>query len=94
MSKVTSRFLHVLVAMIGLQPVLASSASPDSQPPSPRDGQHDFDFEIGTWKTHVKRLVQPLSGSKTWVEYQGTSVVKKRWDGGANVVLLDVTAAA
>lgn len=91
MGTVTSRFLRVLVAMIALQPVLASSASPDAQSVSPRDGQHDFDFEIGTWKTHVKRLVQPLSGSTTWVEYQGTSVVKKLWDGGANVVLLDVT---
>ena len=20
-----------------------------------RDGQHDFDFEIGTWKTHLRR---------------------------------------
>ncbi len=26
-----------------------------------RDGQHDFDFEIGTWKTHLRRLVHPLS---------------------------------
>lgn len=28
-----------------------------------RDGQKDFDFEIGTWKTRLKRLVKPLSGS-------------------------------
>jgi hypothetical protein len=91
MGTMTSRFLRALVAMMALQPVLASSASSDAQPASPRDGQHDFDFEIGTWKTHVKRLVQPLSGSTTWVEYQGTSIVKKLWDGGANVVLLDVT---
>ena len=31
-----------------------------------RDGQHDFDFEIGTWKTHVSRLLHPLSGSTAW----------------------------
>jgi hypothetical protein len=91
MSTVTSRVLRVLVAMIALQPVLAGSASPAIPPASPRDGQHDFDFEIGTWKTHVKRLVQPLSGSTTWVEYHGTSVVQKLWDGGANLVMLDVT---
>jgi hypothetical protein len=29
-----------------------------------RDGQHDFDFEIGTWKTHLSRLQHPLTGSK------------------------------
>lgn len=91
MSTVTSWFLRVLlVAMVVLQPVVASSASPGAQPAAPRDGQHDFDFEIGTWKTHVSRLVQPLSGSKTWVEYEGTSVVQKLWDGRANLVILDV----
>jgi hypothetical protein len=53
-----------------------------------RDGQHDFDFEIGTWKTHLKRLMHPLTGSKTWVEYDGTTVVRKVWDGRANLVEL------
>ena len=56
-----------------------------------RDGQHDFDFEIGTWKTHLSRRVHPLTGSTTWVEYDGTSVVRKIWDGRANLVELDVT---
>lgn len=53
-----------------------------------RDGQHDFDFEIGTWKTHLKRLLNPLSGSTTWVEYEGTTVVRKVWNGRANLVEL------
>jgi hypothetical protein len=53
-----------------------------------RDGQHDFDFEMGTWKTHLKRLVHPLTGSTTWVEYDGTSVVSKVWNGRANLVEL------
>lgn len=52
------------------------------------DGQHDFDFEIGTWKTQLKRLVKPLSGSTEWVEYTGTTVVTKVWDGKANLVEL------
>src|SRR4026209_2241539 len=46
-----------------------------------RDGQHDFDFEIGTWKTHLRRLQHPLTGSKTWVEYEGTTVVRRRANG-------------
>jgi len=41
-----------------------------------RDGRHDFDFEIGEWSTHVKRLQRPLSGSTTWVEYAGTTNVR------------------
>lgn len=53
-----------------------------------RDGQHDFDFEIGTWKTHLRRLLNPLTGSSTWVEYEGTTVVRKVWNGRANLVEL------
>ncbi|HET7064197.1 MAG TPA: hypothetical protein VFI49_07940 [Rudaea sp.] len=59
-----------------------------------RDGQHDFDFEIGTWKTHLKRLLHPLTGSTTWVEYAGTSIVRKVWDGRANLVELQADGAA
>lgn len=53
-----------------------------------RDGQRDFDFHIGTWKTHLKRLLRPLSGSTEWTEYEGTTIVRKVWDGRANLVEL------
>lgn len=59
-----------------------------------RDGQKDFDFEIGTWKTQLKRLLNPLTGSTKWVEYEGTTVVRKVWDGRANLVELDVSGSA
>jgi hypothetical protein len=36
-----------------------------------RDGQHDFDFNIGAWKSHLSRLLHPLTGSTTWVEFDG-----------------------
>ena len=55
-----------------------------------RDGQHDFDFEIGTWRTHLKRRLHPLTGSNEWAEYEGTSIVRPVWDGRANLVELDV----
>jgi len=58
-------------------------------PAQPPDGSHDFDFEIGTWKTHVSRLVHPLSGSNVWAQYDGTSVVSKVWNGRANLVELE-----
>lgn len=56
-----------------------------------RDGQHDFDFEFGTWKTHVARLMHPLTGSTTWARYDGTTVVHKVWGGHANLVELEVS---
>jgi hypothetical protein len=48
-------------------------------------GQRDFDFDLGTWKTHSTRLLHPLTGSTTWVEMDGTTVVKKVWGGRANL---------
>jgi hypothetical protein len=71
-----------------------SESKGGERPATARDGQHDFDFEIGTWKTHVRRLQQPLSGSDAWVEYEGTSVVRKIWDGRANLVELEVDGPA
>lgn len=70
-------------------------ASPDRVAPSAKqDGRHDFDWEIGTWKTHLKRRVRPLTGSDEWVEYQGTTVVRKVLDGRANLVELEVKGPA
>lgn len=63
-------------------------------PPGDGDGQHDFDFEIGTWHTHLSRRLHPLTGSTTWVEYDGTSVVRTVWNGRANLVELEVDGSA
>lgn len=65
-----------------------------AQSPAPRDGEHDFDSHIGTWKTHLTRLQKPLAGSKTWIEYEGTTVVSKVWNGRANLVELTADGAA
>jgi hypothetical protein len=66
-----------------------SPASANASREPARDGQHDFDFETGTWKTHLKRLVHPLTGSTTWVECDGKSIVRRVWGGKANVVELE-----
>ena len=58
------------------------------------NGQRDFDWEIGTWKTEVRRLAKPLSGSNEWGEYTGTSVVRNVLDGRANLVELRVEGPA
>jgi hypothetical protein len=58
------------------------------------DGRGDFDFGIGLWKTQLKRLVKPLTGSNTWVEYEGTSRVTKVLDGRASLVELKVRGPA
>jgi hypothetical protein len=57
-------------------------------------GQHDFDFNFGTWRTHVKRLLHPLTESSTWADYDGTSVVSKVWDGRASLLELEADGPA
>jgi hypothetical protein len=67
--------------------------TPQSNPPAQqaeRDGQHDFDFELGSWKIHLKRLQHPLTGSTSWVEFDGTSVTRKVWDGRSQIEEFEV----
>src|SRR5215212_1990756 len=59
-----------------------------------RDGQHDFDFEIGNWKTNVKRRVRPLTGSTTWVEMNGITICRKVLNGRANLVELEADGSS
>jgi len=86
--------LMVAALVLALAPWAARAQSaPPAQTAAVRDGQHDFDFEIGAWKTHLKRLLHPLSGSTTWIEMDGTSVVRPVLGGRANLVELDVSGA-
>jgi hypothetical protein len=60
-----------------------SSSADTSGPATSGNGQHDFDFEEGRWNIHLKRLLHPLTGSTSWVEFDGTSVTRRVWDGKA-----------
>ena len=93
------RFPGLLTSLVVLASALTSAPVASSQPPPPapaplHDGQHDFDFEAGSWRTHIERLVHPLTGSNTWVQYDGTSVVHKLWKGQANLLELEVEGPA
>jgi hypothetical protein len=70
--------------------LLAASVPPHvhAQTAAAAAGQHDFDWEIGTWHTHLRMLARPLSGSTVWSEMDGTSVVRKVMDGRSNLVEL------
>jgi hypothetical protein len=81
-------------ACLALSSTLACGFAVAGAPATPRDGPHDFDFAIGAWKTEVRRLLKPLSGSNEWVEYRGTSIVRRIWGGRGNTVELDVSGPA
>jgi len=93
-------YLMVYSLAFLLQPVeavaqqKADAAKPGvHDPTSERDGQRDFDFELGIWKIHLKRLLHPLTGSTTWVEFDGTSVTRKVWDGRAELEEFETVGA-
>jgi hypothetical protein len=74
-----------------LSPLARAQAAPAAKhAAADRDGQHDFDFELGTWKTHLRILRHSPTGSAQWVEYDGTSFVHSIWNGRANMVELEV----
>jgi hypothetical protein len=81
-----NRFVALLVA---LQLTLLSATGGESPAPA-HDGSHDFDFLIGNWKAHVRRLPDRLVGSNTWIEYNGISNHKKLLDSNANFEEFDV----
>ena len=89
-------FVVLPVTLILVSPSRAS-AQPSAQPSAPpattgaavlpasHDGSHDFDWIFGTWKATLRRLVKPLTGSTTWVDFEGRQISKTIWGGKANM---------
>jgi hypothetical protein len=71
--------------MLPAQVCAQSPAASTPAAPVYRDGSRDFDFNIGTWHTHIMTLQHPLTGSKTWAELNGTVTVRKIWGGKASM---------
>jgi hypothetical protein len=89
MSRLAAALALALVMIASSAPTVAQ---PAASQPAARDGQKDFDWEIGTWTTKVKVRRNPLSGATPdWAEYEGTSVVKPLLGGRANFVELSVS---
>ena len=84
---------RIAAAALVVTPVAtpAHVQQPASAVAAARDGQQDFDWEIGSWQTHVRVLRNPLSGAAPdWAEFSGTSLVRPILGGRANSVELSV----
>jgi hypothetical protein len=49
------------------------------------NGLDDFDFFIGKWRAHHRRLNERLAGCNDWTEFEGTSTVQKILGGAGNM---------
>ena len=90
MSKLICLPLLLFVVSLPLLFQAQTTSNPANLPQ--RDGSHDFDFLIGNWKAHVRRLPDRLNNSNLWVEYDGISNHKKLLDSNANFEEFDVTS--
>jgi hypothetical protein len=84
MTRVRAALYHIVVVGLLCAPMNASAQEV-------RDGARAFNWEIGTWETHVS-VRAPLSTEEDWTEFRGTSVVHAFSSGRANVVDLSVAS--
>ena len=71
--------LAVLSAFI----LLLAAGPAAAQGAAARDGAHDFDFNQGSWHTHITRILDPFEDGKHTVTLDGTVTERKIWNGRA-----------
>ena len=75
-----------LSASLGAMPVHASQDPPKGKVDAPNLASlHDFDFLVGSWRVHHRRLKERLAGSHEWVEFEGSCAMRPLMDGYGNV---------
>jgi hypothetical protein len=75
----------VAFACVAFVPLSRGENAPAKPAAAERDGSHDFDFDVGLWKTKIKRRVHPLTGSNDFIELNGTVNIRTIWGGRAQL---------
>ncbi len=86
-------FAWAVCLVVGAAGPAVGQAKPNEPAPAAsaeRDGQRDFDPLLGSWKYHLKRRLNPLTGSNQWIEFDGTGECYKVWDGRAELDTIKV----
>jgi hypothetical protein len=85
----TPKTLHLGACLLGsalaLGALRPAPASPAATAAAARDGAHDFDFNFGVWKTHIRRFTDPFAQHPQTLELDGTVTVHKLWDGRGQI---------
>jgi len=88
------RMVHTVLQALALSALatVATAAAPNDRTgdstvnavKESSDGARDFDFWMGSWKVHSKRLRERLHGSTQWDEFEATSVARPLLGGIGN----------
>jgi hypothetical protein len=52
--------------------------------------EHDFDFNLGRWRTQIRAVLNPLSAPGVWANLKGTHTVYRVWGDWADIGQLEV----
>jgi hypothetical protein len=77
--------LTLAVITMSAASVYASQDTPKTAATAPNlSGAHDFDFFVGEWRAHHRKLKERLMNSHDWVEFDGTLSMHPLMNGLAN----------
>lgn len=86
MSQASILFGRLVAVLLALCPAATFADTPAGAAvaaPAVRDGSHDFDFSLGTWHTHARRILDPFGDQSHAETLDGTVTTHKVWDGRA-----------
>ena len=88
------RYLRETAVGIGLTAMIcmACPSVGRARTAAERDGQHDFDFNVGVWHTRITRIIDPFVSTSDSVALTGTVTVRKVWDGKAELEEIEADA--
>ena len=80
-----SKLAGLIVVLVLAFAAPANAKFPSLVTATTRDGRHDWDFLLGTWRTHYMRLSKILQHDHTWFPCSGTSTITPFWKGEGNI---------
>jgi hypothetical protein len=83
--RVVQLALTALPALLCLRNESAHAAVAVAPSAATGGAEHDFDFFLGSWKVHHRKLKKRLAGSNEWEEFDGTTTCQSLLGGIANM---------
>jgi hypothetical protein len=77
--------LTALPALLSLRAESALATGATAPGAATGGAEHDFDFFLGSWKVHHRKLKKRLAGSNEWEEFDGTTICQSLLGGIANM---------